>query len=127
MNTVPTDNQYEIAMAKATRQWRRGARHTAPTIVKAKETAAAYWSDKHRPAPAVALHAEPNPTYPGSYLLTIRCPYCRLTHTHGWSGPGHNGGHRAVHCGHPAVQDIKGKGYTIVIPEDLKITESRNP
>lgn len=78
---------------------------------------------KHPTAPdALATKAEPNRTYPGYYVVTVQCPYCDRTHTHGWAGPGDEGGHRSAHCADALAREINGKGYNIAIPAHLEVT-----
>lgn len=49
---------------------------------------------------AYVIRKQPNPTCPGARLLTVACPVCGRTHTHGApigdTGPDY--GHRAAHC-----------------------------
>lgn len=62
---------------------------------------------------ATAVRAWPNRTYPEFFVIEVQCPHCPKTHTHGWAGPGDEGGHRASHCG-------SSGGYFISIPEGFK-------
>lgn len=61
---------------------------------------------------AHVLHVEPNPTYPGAALLTVLCPFCGRTHTHGEPDAANpEYGHRVAHC-------TRGTGYNIVGPTE---------
>lgn len=77
---------------------------------------------RHPTAPdATVTRAMPNPQYPGHYIVSIHCPYCLKSHTHGWAGPGDPGGHRTAHCADAPARERAGKGYNLVIPEGLEV------
>lgn len=69
---------------------------------------------------AEAIKIEPNRTHPGAYVVTVKCPYCPGTHTHGVDALESNGGHRAPHCHDPEAQQWNKAGYIIHIPEALR-------
>lgn len=47
---------------------------------------------------AEAVSFRPNRDYPGMYVVTVRCPFCRKLHRHGWNGPWFDAGTRVAHC-----------------------------
>lgn len=59
---------------------------------------------------AVITAVERNRTHPDYYVITINCPHCHLTHTHGSADPSKPSGHRASHCGNP-------RGYHVAAAE----------
>lgn len=62
---------------------------------------------------ATIIRSEPNPDHPGVLVVTVACPLCGRTHTHGATdGPGVDPGHRAAHCG-------KGGGYLVQWPKEV--------
>lgn len=89
----------------------------------AARAVADYWRAMSRPY-AVAIHAEPNRTYPGHYVVTVQCPYCPGKHSHGWAGPGTVPGHRTPHCSTPQARQVNGRGYVVTIPADLEVPAS---
>lgn len=76
---------------------------------------------------AVIIRAVPNTSYPGAFLVVIRCPLCGKRHQHGVPSLGRdpeNYGHRASHC---AVDDSEGRsGYYLVDPQRLVLAASQS-
>lgn len=70
---------------------------------------------------APAIRVRPNPNYPGSYSVQVYCPYCSGVHIHNWSGLGAEVGHRRPICWIAAARKINGAGYTVTIPDDMKV------
>lgn len=68
-------------------------------------------------AKAVAL--EPNRTYPGAYVVTVKCPYCPANHRHGITELITDGGHRTADCIDRHVHTPNNRGYFIYIPEPV--------
>ncbi|MGP5252663.1 hypothetical protein ACTXLT_09140 [Brachybacterium alimentarium] len=104
----------ELDRENAQRRQRVAVAEAGPRAV------ADYWRSMPRPY-AVATNAEPNRTYPGHYVVTVQCPYCPQQHTHGWTGPGDTGGHRAPDCADPLARQINSRGYIVTIPADLDV------
>lgn len=71
--------------------------------------------ETHEGLPLFQVTAEPNPTAPGSYVVTFKCPFCRSRHGHGTSKPleGDQPFRRGSHCNHPAMR----AGYFISTSE----------
>lgn len=69
---------------------------------------------------AKAITARRNRDNPEWFVIEIICPYCPDVHTHGWAGPGDDGGHRAPHCADGWREQSK-RGYSIVIPYGFKV------
>lgn len=67
---------------------------------------------------ATALRAWPHRRF---YAVEVECPYCALTHTHGWDGPGHPGGYWEPECTQNTATLSTTKDYHILIPNDLKV------
>lgn len=61
-----------------------------------------------------------NPSYPGMFLVSFRCPNCREWHMHGWNGEDRSPAHRAAHCWDPHRKHMP-HGYNIQVPEDMRI------
>ncbi len=40
-------------------------------------------------------------------LVTIRCPFCRRTHTHGWPSEAPDVGTRVAHCHRPNGEPVR--------------------
>lgn len=60
---------------------------------------------------AHVIRSAPNPDFPDAVVLTVDCPWCTKTHTHGAESVRPDGcyGHRVTHC-----VSGQGRGYEIV-------------
>lgn len=65
---------------------------------------------------AVVIDSWPNRTYPGHYIIEVRCPYCTKTHTHGVQSLTAPAGHRAAHCS----ATMHNPGYFVAFTEEPK-------
>jgi hypothetical protein len=72
-----------------------------------------------------------NADAPGSSLVSVRCPHCKETHSHGWPAGG-DIGDRVPHCSDKALkkQEVSraetSTGYYIEMPEE-EPEHRRNP
>jgi hypothetical protein len=69
---------------------------------------------------AKAITARRNRDNPEWFVIEVECPYCPKVHTHGWAGPGDDGGHRVAHCSTQWLEQAS-RGYNIVIPMGFKV------
>ena len=58
----------------------------------------------------VAIH---RPIAPGDREVTVRCPFCRRLHFHGWPAGEVVIGHRLPHC---IGKTVPNNGYDIAVP-----------
>lgn len=69
---------------------------------------------------AKAITSRRNRDNPDWFVIEVECPYCPEVHTHGWAGPGDDGGHRVAHCSTRWLEQAS-RGYNIVIPLGFKV------
>jgi len=77
-------------------------------------------TEPQTPPTAIATKLEPNPSYPGAHIVTVTCPYCNTTHSHGIPAEDRQAGHRLAHCHDPAARQINTAGYDIHLPDELQ-------
>lgn len=89
------------------------------------EVMAAFWATRFARAGlknksariAEVVNVQPKRTDSDMYGITVKCPFCSKTHTHGVQSLDKFAGHRVADCWDPEAQKINSKGYFVYIPD----------